>query len=77
MNKNITVTIIGDPQDEHQTLVEYNNQYYMFYTDCYDGTKSHEVISYLKFLGFEVFEVYKTRGTKLIYPVNWEYPTYV
>lgn len=73
MNKNITLFIIGNPQDEHFTIVEHNNQYYSFYTDGYDGTKYGEVLSYLKFLGFEVFEVYKNKGTKIIQPVNTNY----
>ena len=77
MNNQITVTIIGNPESSHNTVVEYNGQYYEFWTDGYDGTESKDVIAYLKFLGFEVFEVYKTNGSKKIYPVNNQYGTYI
>ena len=75
--KKVTVIIIGDPKDEHFTYIQYKDEYYQFYTDGYDGTKCKEVINILKFLGFEVFEVYKSRGNKLVTPVNKSYQSFV
>lgn len=67
----ITVIVVGDPKDEHYTIIEHNNSYYSFYTDGYDyGTTCNNIISFLKFLGYDVFEVYKKNGTKLIRPIN-------
>lgn len=57
--KKISVIIVGNQEEEHSTYVEYNNKYFKFYTDGYDGIKCTEIISFLKFLGFEIFEVYR------------------
>lgn len=77
MSNKITVTIIGNPESYHNTIVEHNGQYYDFWADRYEGEKSTDIIAYLKFLGFEVFEVYKTKGTKKIYPVNNQFGNYI
>lgn len=57
--KKITVIIVGNSDEEHSTYIKYNNKYFKFWTDGYDGIKCTELISFLKFLGYEIFEVYK------------------
>lgn len=72
--KTINVTIIGNDDREHHTYVEYNGRYWSFYTDGYDGEKSKDIIGFLKYLGFKVFTVNKSNGSKRIKPENsnWE-----
>lgn len=60
LNKKISVIIVGDQRDEHRTYVENNDMYFEFYTDGYDGINSTEIIQFLKFLGYEVFEIHKS-----------------
>lgn len=58
INEKIKVIICGDADSEHRTYVENDGKYLEFYTDGWDGTSSKDIISLLKFLGHEIFEVY-------------------
>lgn len=58
INEKIKVIICGDAYSEHQTYVENDGKYLEFYTDGWDGISSKDIISLLKFLGHEIYEVY-------------------
>lgn len=60
LNKKISVIIVGNQENEYTTYVENNDVYFEFYTDGYDGIKSTEIIQFLNFLGYEVFEIHKS-----------------
>lgn len=59
IKEKVSVIVIGNRNEEHTTYVKSDNKYFEFCTDGYDGIKSTEIISFLKFLGYEVFEIYK------------------
>lgn len=74
IKEKISVIIVGDQENEHTTYVKHDNKYYKFYTDGYDGIKSTEVILFLKFLEYEVFEVYRSNyEISKADIVNWNY----
>lgn len=55
----IKVYIKGNAEEEHYTYVSNEQgQCYEFYTDGYEGTSSEEIISFLEFIGHEVFVVH-------------------
>lgn len=58
----ITVFVKGNENDEHFTYVGNDkDQCYEFYSDGYDGTRAKDVISFLKFLGYEPFVIYTNK----------------
>lgn len=57
-DKKISVIIVGNPDDEHHTYVKLEDKYFEFYTEGYDEANAKNIIRFLKFLGYEVFEVY-------------------
>jgi len=59
MEERVDVIVIGNREGEHFTYVGKNNNYFRFYTDGYEGDTHKEVIAFLKFLGFEVLEIYR------------------
>lgn len=58
MKEKINVIICGDMDGQHTTYVEHNRRYCQFYADEYEGIAAKEVIGFLKFLGYEVFEIH-------------------
>lgn len=71
MNNKINIIVVGDKNKEHFTYVEKDGVYYSFYFDGYDGTSSDMIISFLKFLGHDVFILYKNKLDKPLECVNW------
>ncbi len=58
MNK-IKVIISGNVENEHSTYIEHDGKYFYFHTNGWDGVSSQEIVSLLKFLGYEVFEIHR------------------
>lgn len=69
-DERIVVTIYGDETDSHYTYIKNNNDYYKFLADKYDGIRAKEVLDFLKFLGKDVFLVYRSYNSEKPHTVN-------
>ena len=66
----IMVIIYGDENDNHYTYIKNKDNYYKFWADKYDGIRSKDILSFLEFLGKEVFLVYKPYDCEKPHTVN-------
>lgn len=70
MDNKIEVIVVGNTEKEHQTYVERDGIYYKFWDDGWEGIPYWQVISFLKFLKYEVLITYKN---KLEEPLDYVY----
>lgn len=68
--KKIKVIICGDDNEEHTTFVEYDGQYFEFYFNGYEGMPAKEVCEFLKFLGYEIFELHNSNFKRPLTCIN-------
>ena len=57
--KTVTIIIYDAEKGEHLTYVENQGKFFKFYFDGFEGTSHKDVSDFLKFMGLEVFEVYR------------------